>query len=128
MKLVCSEEMKRLKSGRIFGWSAEAEKNKLAESTLHRLMMHTVWMNIHLAPIPLFEIRVADGYGARWLADGSQVLYFHNNFERTQPSNKLTSHRYFWELAGLWQTLCLTNELAFLKNSDDVDLMYLSVK
>ena len=56
------------------GGSAEAEKNKLAESTLHRLMMHTVWMNIHLAPIPLFEIRVADGYGARWLADGSQVL------------------------------------------------------
>lgn len=55
---------------------AEAEKNKLAESTLHRLMTHTVWMNIHLAPIPLFEIRVSDGYGARWLADGSQVQYF----------------------------------------------------
>ncbi|KAG0589311.1 hypothetical protein KC19_1G011900 [Ceratodon purpureus] len=63
------------------GWwgsitGTEAEKNKLAESTLHRLMMHTVWMNIHLAPIPLFEIRVADGYGARWLADGSQFRGF----------------------------------------------------
>lgn len=69
---------------------AEAEKNKLAESTLHRLMTHTVWMNIHLAPIPLFEIRVSDGYGARWLADGSQVNYLlFNHFERIQPCKHL---------------------------------------
>lgn len=63
------------------GWwgsmtGTEAEKNKLAESTLHHLMTHAVWMNIHLAPIPLFEIRVSDGYGARWLADGSQFRGF----------------------------------------------------
>lgn len=64
--------------------SAEAAKNKLAETTMHRLMKHAVWINIHLAPIPVLEIRVADGYGARWLADGSKVTFSHSLFERTQ--------------------------------------------
>lgn len=54
--------------------NTESEKNKLAKSTLQRLMINAVWMNVHLAPLSLFEIRVIEGYGARWKADGSQVL------------------------------------------------------
>lgn len=60
------------------GWCGvgpESEKNELAKSTLKRLMKHAIWMNIHLAPFPTFEIRVSDGYGARWVADGSQVPF-----------------------------------------------------
>jgi len=61
------------------GWCGvgpESEKNELAKSTLKRLMKHAIWMNIHLAPFPTFEIRVSDGYGARWVADGSQFQGF----------------------------------------------------
>jgi len=63
------------------GWwgsisGTELEKNKLAKSTLQRLMINAVWMNVHLAPLSLFEIRVIEGYGARWKADGSQFRGF----------------------------------------------------
>lgn len=58
--------------------NTELEKNKLAKSTLHHLMMNVVWMNVHMAPLPLFEIRAIEGYGARWKADGSQVLLLIN--------------------------------------------------
>ncbi|CAK9859104.1 unnamed protein product [Sphagnum jensenii] len=63
------------------GWwgsfsGTESEKNELAKSMLKRLMKHAIWMNVHLAPFPTFEIRVSDGYGARWVADGSQFQGF----------------------------------------------------
>ncbi|KAL5057808.1 hypothetical protein RYX36_029412 [Vicia faba] len=64
---------------------------------INNLIAHCSWMNIHIVPPhgAVFEIRVADGYGARWNEDGSK-----NN---SLPFNKyafLTTHNAFaieWE-------------------------------
>lgn len=42
---------------------------------ISHLIEHCCWMNIHIVPPHgvVFEIRVADGYGARWTEDGSKV-------------------------------------------------------
>jgi hypothetical protein len=42
-----------------------------------KLIEQAVWLNVHVVPVPVFEIRVQDGYGARWSADGSQVNIFY---------------------------------------------------
>lgn len=65
------------------GWwgeckGSEAKVNLSSLEVLHRIMKNCVWINIHCLPhdVPFFEIRVRDGYGARWSLDGSQFRGF----------------------------------------------------
>lgn len=46
----------------------ECVQNEIARSTLLRIMEHCIWINIHLLPhdIVALEIRIEDGFGARW--------------------------------------------------------------
>lgn len=45
---------------------------------IHRLLNDCCWMNIHLIqPYGcVFEMRVPEGFGARWSHDGSKVFLF----------------------------------------------------
>ncbi|XP_045799918.1 uncharacterized protein LOC123894083 [Trifolium pratense] len=56
----------------------DSNKNKLAMDVINNLIEHCCWMNIHIVPPHgnVFEIRVADGYGARWTEDGSKFIGF----------------------------------------------------
>lgn len=65
------------------GWwganrGSEAAKNEWARGVVARLLDNCVWINSHMLPheVPVLEVRVAEGYGARWLADGSQFRGF----------------------------------------------------
>ncbi|KAK4286598.1 hypothetical protein QN277_003130 [Acacia crassicarpa] len=51
-------------------------KNRLAVDVVNRLIEHCSWLNVHfVAPHGfLFEIRVANGYGARWMEDGKPYM------------------------------------------------------
>jgi hypothetical protein len=57
----------------------DSNKNRLAVDVINNLIAHCCWMNIHIVPPHgnVFEIRVADGYGARWTEDGSKVCGIH---------------------------------------------------
>lgn len=47
-------------------------------NVINHLIEHCCWLNLH-AVSPhgvVFEIRVADGYGARWTGDGSKVCIY----------------------------------------------------
>lgn len=46
----------------------EAKKNEVAEEVLQRLLRDCVWVNIHCLPNEeaIVEVRVEQGYGARW--------------------------------------------------------------
>ncbi|XP_048332694.2 uncharacterized protein LOC107422004 isoform X2 [Ziziphus jujuba] len=54
---------------------SDSNKNKLALDVIIHLVTNCCWLNVHIVPPhgEVFEIRVADGYGARWSKDGSQV-------------------------------------------------------
>ncbi|KAL3685998.1 hypothetical protein R1sor_004020 [Riccia sorocarpa] len=57
------------------GWwgtfsGTEPAKNEVSRRKLRRMIEDAVWMNVHVVPVPVFEIRVAAGYGARWSQDG----------------------------------------------------------
>ncbi|CAK8535972.1 unnamed protein product [Lathyrus sativus] len=56
----------------------DSNKNRLAMDVINNLIAHCCWMNIHIVPPHgvVFEIRVADGYGARWNEDGSKFIGF----------------------------------------------------
>ncbi|GAU21965.1 hypothetical protein TSUD_111060 [Trifolium subterraneum] len=56
----------------------DSNKNRLAMDVINNLIAHCCWMNIHIVPPHgnVFEIRVADGYGARWTEDGSKFIGF----------------------------------------------------
>ncbi|CAM6126800.1 unnamed protein product [Calypogeia fissa] len=63
------------------GWwgvftGTEPAKNDLAFKIIRKMMEQAIWLNVHIVPVPVFEVRVRDGYGARWLADGSQFRGF----------------------------------------------------
>ncbi|GLT53484.1 hypothetical protein SLA2020_267520 [Shorea laevis] len=57
---------------------SDSDKNKLAMDVVCHLIAHCDWLNVHVVPPHgvVFEIRVADGYGARWSKDGSQFIGF----------------------------------------------------
>ncbi|GKE11633.1 putative RNA-binding ASCH domain protein, partial [Tanacetum coccineum] len=46
----------------------ESQKNILALKVISHLISHCCWLNVHVVPPhgAVFEIRVQDGYGARW--------------------------------------------------------------
>ncbi|KAL5204113.1 hypothetical protein ABZP36_008984 [Zizania latifolia] len=61
------------------GWwgsfqGSDAKKNQLASKIIDRLLHECCWMNMHLTQPygPVYEIRVHEGYGARWSQDGSK--------------------------------------------------------
>ncbi|XP_043696707.1 uncharacterized protein LOC122647343 [Telopea speciosissima] len=56
----------------------DANKNRLALEIISSFIAHCCWMNIHtVQPYgSAFEIRVAEGYGARWSKDGSKFIGF----------------------------------------------------
>lgn len=56
----------------------DSDKNRLAMDVINRLIAHCCWLNVHIVPPHgvVFEIRVADGYGARWTEDGSKFIGF----------------------------------------------------
>ncbi|EFJ11351.1 hypothetical protein SELMODRAFT_126335, partial [Selaginella moellendorffii] len=65
------------------GWwgacsGTETAKNKIALKAVCRIIDQASWMNIHHLPqsTHIFEIRVQDGYGARWSSDGKQFRGF----------------------------------------------------
>ncbi|KAK7261643.1 hypothetical protein RIF29_27959 [Crotalaria pallida] len=53
---------------------SDSNKNRLAMNAINHLIEHCCWMNLHaVSPHGIvFEIRVADGYGARWTEDGTK--------------------------------------------------------
>lgn len=55
--------------------SSDSSKNQAASETIESLLHACCWMNVHLTQPygPVFEIRVHEGYGARWSQDGSKV-------------------------------------------------------
>ncbi|KAF0687310.1 Aste57867_20920 [Aphanomyces stellatus] len=64
------------------GWwgqnkGSEAAKNAIAAAKIAELLDATVWMNVHGLPNGpvVFEIRQAEGYGARWGFQGNEVHF-----------------------------------------------------
>ncbi|KAL2654038.1 hypothetical protein R1flu_022166 [Riccia fluitans] len=63
------------------GWwgtfsGTEPAKNEVSLQKLRSIIEDAVWMNVHVVPVPVFEIRVGAGYGARWSQDGSKFRGF----------------------------------------------------
>ncbi|WVZ52899.1 hypothetical protein U9M48_003902 [Paspalum notatum var. saurae] len=58
--------------------SSYSSKNQLAYETIDSLLRECCWMNVYLTQPygPVFEIRVREGYGARWSEDGSKFIGF----------------------------------------------------
>ncbi|KAJ0093642.1 hypothetical protein Patl1_26488 [Pistacia atlantica] len=56
----------------------DSDKNRLAMDVICRLIAHCCWLNVHIVQPHgiVFEIRVADGYGARWSKDGTKFIGF----------------------------------------------------
>ncbi|KAK7325084.1 hypothetical protein VNO77_29153 [Canavalia gladiata] len=56
----------------------DSNKNRLAMEVINRLIARCCWLNMHTVPPHgvVFEIRDADGYGARWTEDGSKFIGF----------------------------------------------------
>ena len=57
--------------------NADDVKNMLALDIITQIMENAFWLNVHFVPpdLHVFEIRVREGYGARWTADGSKVFF-----------------------------------------------------
>ncbi|XP_010508428.1 PREDICTED: uncharacterized protein LOC104785009 isoform X1 [Camelina sativa] len=56
----------------------ESDKNRHAMDIISRFIGHCCWMNMHIVPPhgEVLEIRVAQGYGARWTRDGTKFIGF----------------------------------------------------
>ncbi|CAM8908360.1 unnamed protein product [Rhodiola kirilowii] len=67
----------------------DSNKNQHALEVLNKLLAHCCWLNIHVVPPheEVFEIRVADGYGARWTKDGNQFIGFLEPFMEDGHTN-----------------------------------------
>lgn len=54
---------------------SDSAKNMLAFDVIRKLIADCCWLNLHIVPPHgvVFEIRVSDGYGARWSEDGTKV-------------------------------------------------------
>ncbi|KAI9193866.1 hypothetical protein LWI28_000857 [Acer negundo] len=57
---------------------SDSDKNRLAMDVIGHLIAHCCWLNLHIVPPHgiVFELRVADGYGARWSKDGKKFIGF----------------------------------------------------
>lgn len=56
----------------------ESCKNMVALNIINHLIDHCCWLNVHIVPPhgPVFEIRVHDGYGARWSLNSTKFIGF----------------------------------------------------
>lgn len=63
---------------RFYFFRTDPNKNKLALDVISHLVTNCYWLNVHIVPPhgEVFEIRIADGYGARWSKDGSKVCVY----------------------------------------------------
>lgn len=57
---------------------SDTTKNEASRRVLSKILDNAVWINAHMLPhdVAIVEVRVAEGYGARWLADGSAFRGF----------------------------------------------------
>ncbi|XP_049411975.1 uncharacterized protein LOC125874970 isoform X2 [Solanum stenotomum] len=57
---------------------SDSDKNRNALDVIRNLITRSCWMNVHIVPPHgvVFEIRVVNGYGARWSKDGSKFIGF----------------------------------------------------
>ncbi|KAH0661009.1 uncharacterized protein [Solanum tuberosum] len=57
---------------------SDSDKNRIALDVIRNLITRSCWMNVHIVPPHgvVFEIRVVNGYGARWSKDGSKFIGF----------------------------------------------------
>ncbi|XP_073056561.1 uncharacterized protein [Primulina eburnea] len=57
---------------------SDSEKNRHSLDVISCLLSHCTWLNIHIVPPHgiVLEIRIAEGYGARWSEDGTKVYDF----------------------------------------------------
>ncbi|CAH8333309.1 unnamed protein product [Eruca vesicaria subsp. sativa] len=57
---------------------SDSDKNRLAMDIINSFIGQCCWMNIHIVPPhgEVFEIRVVQGYGARWCRDGTKFIGF----------------------------------------------------
>ncbi|KAL2529991.1 RNA-binding ASCH domain protein [Forsythia ovata] len=57
---------------------SDSEKNRVAVDVVSCLLNRCCWLNMHTVPPHgvVFEIRIKDGYGARWSADGTKFIGF----------------------------------------------------
>ena len=65
------------------GWwgsmnGGDSTKNANALAKVNQILDEAVWINVHNLPhnLPVVEVRVQAGYGARWAADGSEFRGF----------------------------------------------------
>ncbi|XP_024996369.1 uncharacterized protein LOC112529352 isoform X4 [Cynara cardunculus var. scolymus] len=67
-------------NGKFWGSFAgsEPQKNMLAFKVISNLIAHCCWLNVHIVPPhgAIFEIRVQDGYGARWSLKPTKFIGF----------------------------------------------------
>lgn len=58
-----------------FHFDPDSDKNRLSLDVISCLLTHCTWLNIHIVPPHgiVLEIRIAEGYGARWSGDGTKV-------------------------------------------------------
>ncbi|MCL7050969.1 hypothetical protein MKW94_015700 [Papaver nudicaule] len=56
----------------------DINKNRIALEVITQLISNCCWINIHIVPPHdgVLEIRVAEGYGARWSKEGSKFIGF----------------------------------------------------
>ncbi|XP_073266572.1 uncharacterized protein [Populus alba] len=82
---------------------SDSTKNRLAMNVISRLIVSCCWSNIHVVPQhgAVFEIRVADGYGARWSKDGTKDFLNHTSKMVTQEDGSISLHEEAYLLASL---------------------------
>ncbi|KAI8537436.1 hypothetical protein RHMOL_Rhmol09G0023600 [Rhododendron molle] len=69
---------------------SDPTKNRLAKDAISHLMAHCCWQNMHVVPPHgvVYEIRTADGYGARWSEDGNEFIGFLEPYMEDGHSNR----------------------------------------
>ncbi|CAK7322658.1 unnamed protein product [Dovyalis caffra] len=82
---------------------SDSTKNRLAMDVIDRLIASCCWSNIHIVPQhgAVFEIRVADGYGARWSKDGTKDFLNHTWKMVTQRDGSISLREGSFLLASL---------------------------
>lgn len=73
-----------------FSVHPDSAKNHLALEVITCIILHCCWMNVHIVQPhdAVFEIRVAEGYGARWFKDGTKFIGFLEPYMQDGHSKK----------------------------------------
>eukprot|EP01059_Diplonema_ambulator_P026967 TRINITY_DN44495_c0_g1_i1.p1 TRINITY_DN44495_c0_g1~~TRINITY_DN44495_c0_g1_i1.p1 ORF type:complete len:175 (+),score=16.91 TRINITY_DN44495_c0_g1_i1:33-557(+) len=67
----------------------ETAKSQQAEAIVTKILDNATWINLHMLPHgkPTFEIRVPEGYGARWAFDTDTSEYAFRGFLEPQQED-----------------------------------------